>query len=258
MSVDTLGHRAAQDLHAAASTVDVERSLEQALADRRRRTWQVTLLVAATAIAVVVAWLATTDLFAGEQSAPPADRAPRDVVGARLSVPVEVTVPTGWIAGRDAQAVELRPADGSNRSITLVGQPVLVYEPPDYQLRPLREDLVVWTRTRSDLKVSEPFGLDGPGFAWSGTEMILVLRPGLEEAPLVALTAAEGNHGGLSYRNDSLTITSADETFLWDVIYLTDSPPLLVASRSPDADDPVLKAARDELLQSLVVTTPPD
>ena len=121
-----------------------------------------------------VGWVGSR-LVTDEQSAPPLDSAPSEVVGARLSVPVELTVPEGWVVTRDAQAVELRPLDGSDRSITLVGQPVMVYQPPDYQLKPLRDDLVVWTTTHPDLEVSDQFGLDGPDFAWTGTEMELAL-----------------------------------------------------------------------------------
>lgn len=248
MSLDTLGRRAAQDLRAAASTSDVERSLQQALDRDRRRPWKLALLVAATAIAVVVAWLATTDLFPSRHSAPPADGDAREVVGVRLSVPVEAAVPQGWVTSRDAASVELRPADGSDRSITLVGQPVVVYEPPSYDLKPLREDLVVWTRTHPDLRVSDDWGIDGPDFAWTGTEMRLSVPPGTEAIPLVPLPSDAGR----------LTVTSGDGTFLWDVIYLADSPPLLVASRSPVADDQPLKTARDELLESLTITAPPN
>jgi hypothetical protein len=55
-----------------------------------------------------------------------------------------------------------------------------------------------------------------------------------------------------------LSITEQDRTFLWDVIYLTDSPPLLMASRSSIPNDAELKSARNELLQSLQVNPPPN
>lgn len=250
MSLDTLGLLAAQDLRAAASEVEVERSLQRSLTGRRRgRAVGAAMLVVAVVAAVVVGWLATHDLFRGEESAPPLDSGPAVTVGDRLSVPVALTVPEGWDVRRDDRAVELRPLDRSDRSITLVGQPVMVFEPPDYQLRPLREDLVVWTTTHPDLDVSDQFGLDGPGFAWTGTEMTLSLKPDATEIPLVPKPATDRDLSTLS-------VKGADKTFLWDVIYLTDSPPLLVASRSSTPDDPVLKAGRDELLQSLVITTP--
>jgi hypothetical protein len=206
---------------------------------------------------VVVGWFGLRVVLEDQQSAPPLNDAPRQIVGSRLSVPATLTVPDGWGVVRDAESVELRPLNGGDQTITVVGQPVVVFEPPDYQPVPLRDDLVVWTTTRSDLRVSDRFGLDGPGFAWTGTQMTLALRAGIDEAPLVALRRGGGDHWGLSYRNDALTITSADETFHWDVIYLTDSPPLVVASRSSVPDDDVLKAARNELLESLQLTTPP-
>ena len=201
-------------------------------------------------LVLVLGWVGSR-LITDEQSAPPLDSAPRDIVGGRLSVPVELTVPSGWVVTRDAQAVVLRPLDGSSSSITLVGQPVMVYEPPDYRLKPLRDDLVVWTTTHPDLEVSDQFGLDGPGFAWTGTEMELALSAGSSDVPLVPVP-------GRPYPLTPLDITKADRTFLWDVIYLTDSPPLLVASQSPIPDDAVLKSARNELLQSLQVTSPPN
>lgn len=252
MSLDTLGLLAAQDLHAAASEVDVERSLQRALAGRRRgRAVSATILVVAVVAVVVVGWLASHNLFGGEQSVPPLDSGPAVVVGAQLSVPVALTVPEGWEVRRDDRAVELRPLDRSDRSITLVGQPVMVFEPPGYQLRPLREDLVVWTTTHPDLEVSDQFGLDGPGFAWTGTELTLSLKPDMSKVPLVPKPATDRDLSTLS-------VKAADKTFLWDVIYLTDSPPLVVASRSSTPDDPVLKAGRDELLQSLQTSPPPN
>lgn len=248
MSIDTLGHRAAEDLRSATAGIDVERMLN--LAPTRRasaRRWTTVVVVATVLLVLVLGW-AGSRVMTDEQSAPPLDSAPTDVVGGRLSVPVEVTVPSGWVASRDAQNVELRPADGSERSITLVGQPVKVFEPPDYDLKPLRDDLVVWMRTHPDLQVSDDFGIDGPDFAWTGTERELAVPPRMGEIPLAPLPSGP----------DPLTVTSQDGTFLWDVIYLSDSPPLLVVSRSPLADDPVLKPARDELLQSLTITTPPN
>lgn len=250
MSLDTLGLLAAQDLHAAASEVDVERSLQRSLTGRPRgRAVGAAILVVAVVAAVVVGWLATHDLFGGEQSAPPLDRAPAQVVGGRLSVDVELQVPEGWKVIRDAQAVVLRSSDESGSSMTLIGQPVMVYQPPDYRLKPLREDLVVWTTTHPDLEVSDRFGLDGPDFAWTGTEMELGLSAGSADVPLVPVP-------GRPYPLTRLEITRADRTFLWDVISLPDSPPLLVASQSPIPDDAGLKSARNELLQSLVITTP--
>lgn len=248
MSIDTLGRRAAADLRSATSGVDVERSLTQARArGRTPRRWMTVVVVATVLLVLVLGW-AGSRVMTDEQSAPPLDSAPSEVVGGRLSVPVEVTVPSGWGVLRDAQAVELRPLDGSDRSIILVGQPGMVFEPPAYRLKPLVEDLVVWTTSQPDLKVRDRFGIDGPGFAWAGTEMELALRPGTSEVPLVPLPSGP----------DPVTITDADRTFLWDVVYLTDSPPLLVASRSSSADDVVLKSARAELLQSLQVNPPPN
>lgn len=257
MSIDTLGFRAAGELFAATEALDAERSLHAALTPGPRRDARSAVLVAACLVlVVVVGWLGMRVVLQDQQSAPPLDDAPRQIVGSRLSVPATASVPDGWGVVRDAESVELRPFNGADQTITVVGQPVVVFEPPDYQPVPLRDDLVVWTTTRSDLKVSDRFGLDGPGFAWTGTQMTLALRSGIDEAPLVAMKGGGGDHWGLSYRNDALTITSADRTFHWDVIYLTDSPPLLVASRSATADDAALNAAREELLQSLQVTAP--
>jgi hypothetical protein len=251
MSIDTLGHRAAEDLRSAVADLDVERSLTQALAPRESaRRWATALVVATVVMVLVLGWVGS-GLFTDEQSAPPLDSAPRDVVGGRLSVPVELTVPEGWGVTRDAQAVVLHPLDGSNSSMTLIGQPVMVYQPPDYRLRPLGEDIVVWTTTHPDLKVSDRFGLDGPGFAWTGTEMELALSAGASDVPLVPVP-------GRPYPLTPLEITTADRTFLWDVVYLADSPPLVVASQSPIPDDAALKAARSELLQSLQVNPPPN
>jgi hypothetical protein len=247
MSIDTLGTQAAERLRLAASECDAEHALADALArNRHDRVRSATLLVAAVAVAVIVGWLAAHELFGGERSAPPLDSAPAPVVGERLSVPVSFPVPEGWEATRDAQTVELRPQNGSDRSITLVGQPVMVFEPPDYDLKPLRDDLIVWVETRNDLKVTDQFGLDGPDFAWAGTETQLSLKPGIDEAPLIPLPGGP----------DPLVITDAHRTFHWDVIYLTDSPPLVIASRSADADDDVLETARDALLESLQVPPP--
>lgn len=245
MSIDTLGQRSAEDLRTAASEIDVERSLRDAVG-RERPAWRwTTVLVAATVVLVLVVVWAGSSVMTDEQSAPPLDSAPAEIVGRGVSVDIQATVPEGWEVVRDAQTVELRPLDGSDSAITMVGQPVKVYEPPDYRLKPLREDLVVWTTTHPDLEVTYKWGLDGPNFAWHGTEMRLGLKRG-NETPLVPLPSG----------TTPLAISDADQTFLWDVIYLSDSPPLLVASRSPSADDPVLKAARDELLQSLTITTP--
>lgn len=250
MSLDTVARRATAALHSAASDLDVDRALALSVHNHRRSRFAGPLLVAATLLLVLAAGWLGSRLVTDEQSAPPLDSAPRDVVGDRLSVPVELSVPEGWVVTRDAQAVVLNPQGGSDRSITMVGQPVMVYEPPDYRLKPLRDDLVVWTTTHPDLEVSDQFGLDGPDFAWTGTEMELALPAGAPSVPLVPVP-------GRPYPLTRLDITQADRTFLWDVIYLTDSPPLLVASRSSIADDPHLKAARNALLQSLQVNPPP-
>lgn len=246
MSIDTLGARAADDLRTAVSLVDVESAVADTLTRRRPVTTRATTAAVAIAVLVLVLGWAGSRVLDEEHPAPPL-QAPNEVVGNQLSVPVELTVPDGWRAARDTASVVLLPDDGSNRSITLVGQPVRVYEPPAYQVRPLREDLAVWTTTRRDLLVSDRFGFDGPDFAWTGTEMELALRPGIASAPLVPLP------GGY----DPLSITDADRTYLWDVIYFTDSPPLLVASRSDASDDTELKEARNALLQSLQFQPPP-
>ena len=250
MSIDTLGLQAAEVLRDATADVDVERSLNLALTPRAvTRRWTTVLVVAAVVTVLVLGWVGSR-LVTDEQSAPPLDLAPREVVGDGLSVPVRLTVPEGWVVKRDARAVVLSPLDGSSSSMTLLGQPVMVYQPPDFRLRPLREDLVVWTTTHPDLQVRDQFGLDGPGFAWSGTEMELALADGASNVPLVPVPGRPSLA--------PLEITTSDRTFLWDVIYLTDSPPLLVASQSPIADDAALKSARDELLQSLQASPPPN
>jgi hypothetical protein len=209
------------------------------------------MLVAAVLVLLLAVGWVGSQLVTDEQSAPPLGPAPSETVGARLSVPVEVSVPEGWVVARDAQAVVLNPQDGSERSIILLGQPVVVYQPPTYEAKPLRDDLVVWTTTHPDLEVSDQFGLDGPDFAWTGTEMELSLRKGASDVPLVPIP-------GRPYPMTSLDITDQDKTFLWDVIYLTDSPPLLMASQSPRSDDADLKSARNELLQSLQVNPAPN
>lgn len=251
MSLDTAARRATIALQAGVSDADIDRALARTVEHPRRNRHAGPLLVAAALVLLLaLGWLGS-QLVTDEQSAPPLDSAPGEVVGARLSVPVEATVPDGWSVQRDAQAVVLNPQDASDTSITLVGQPVLVYQPPDYQLKPLRDDLVVWTTTHRDLQVSDQFGLDGPDFAWTGTEMELGLRKGASDVPLVPIP-------GRPYPMTPLDITERDKTFLWDVIYLTDSPPLLVASRSSIPDDADLKSARNELLKSLQVNPPPN
>jgi hypothetical protein len=255
MSLDTVARRASTTLRSAVSDADIDRALHHALdrSDDNRRWIRLAgpLLVAAVLVLLLAVGWAGSQLLTTEQSAPPLQPAPSETVGARLSVPVEASVPDGWNVQRDARAVELGPMDGSDRSIILLGQPVVVYQSPDYQLKPLREDLVVWTTTHPDLEVSDQFGLDGPDFAWTGTEMELALRRGTSDVPLVPIP-------GRPYPMTPLSITEQDRTFLWDVIYLTDSPPLLMASRSSIPNDAELKSARNELLQSLQVNPPPN
>jgi hypothetical protein len=251
MSLDTVARQATIALQSAVSDADVDRALTQTVEHRRQNRLAEPLLVAAVLVLLLAVGWVGSQLVTDEQSAPPLDPAPSEIVGARLSVPVEVTVPDGWSVQRDAQAVVLIPQDASDMSITMVGQPVVVYQPPVYQLKPLRDDLVVWTTTHPDLEVNDQFGLDGPGFAWTGTEMELGLRKGASDIPLVPIP-------GRPYPMTPLDITEQDKTFLWDVIYLTDSPPLLVASRSSIPNDADLKSARNELLQSLQVNPPPN
>jgi hypothetical protein len=246
MSIDTLGARAAQDLFDATADLDVERALGsvQHRFSGRRRTF--TLLVAACAVLLLIAgWLGARTVLQDRESAPPLDDNPAQVVGSGLSVPAQLSVPDGWTAVRDASTVELRPSDGSDSSITLVGQPVKVYQPPRYRLAPLAEDLMVWTTKHPDLEVSDRFGLDGPGFAWTGTQMTLAVAPSSTDVPLIPLPG----------QDTPLSISQEDGLFLWDAIYLTDAPPLVIASRSSTPDDPTLKEARASLLQSLQVNT---
>ena len=248
MSIDTLAHQASQGLKDATRDLDLDDALRTTLDRSGGRRRIVPALVIATAILVlIVGWSLSGELRRSAVPVPPADAPSPVLVGQKLGAPMTAVAPDGWEVLRNGSYVEMRPADGSPGVHLFMLVPRKVYDPPSYELAPLRDDPIIWMTTHPDLTTNGQFGVDGPGFAWMGTKVDVSLKPKADEGGLhlMPLSKAPGS--------PPLAMTADDAMFRWIVIYFEDSDPLAIAATSPTPDDPRVIEAINELLASIQI-----
>ena len=248
MSIDTFARQASQELRDATCDLDVDDALRTTL-DRSggRRRILPPLVVVAAIIVLILGWSLSGELRRSAVPAPPADAPSPVLVGQKLGAPMTAMAPDGWEVLRNGSYVEMRPADGSPGVHIVMLVPRKVYDPPSYELAPLREDPAVWARTHPALTPSGAWGVDGPNFAWTGSKTDLSLSPKVKNdyVHLMPLSKAPGS--------PPLAITADDAMFRWIVIYFEDSDPLAIAAISPTPDDPRVIEAINELLASIQI-----
>lgn len=247
MSLDILARQASHDLVTATADLDVNDALRTTLdgAGRRRRIVPALAIVTAV-IVLIVGWALSGELRRSAVPAPPVDAPSPVLVGSQLGAPMSAVAPSGWDVINDSSYVELHATDGSQARIVMV-VPHEAYNPPAYELVPMKDDPALWTTTHPGLTTSGKFGVDGPGFAWAGTKADLSLsdKAGTESIPLVPLTKGAAT--------EDLSISADDQMFRWTVIYFEGSDPLAIAAISPKPDDPNLHRSINELLESIQI-----
>jgi hypothetical protein len=246
MPVDDLGRRAANELRAAAALSDEIAAL-QAVTGTGRPRWSGPRLIVVCVIAallVVSAAVVRVQLNPGA-SVSPAGQLAGTVVGEGLSVPVRFTVPADWTSPTDGAYVQLLPADGSDRSMT-VTPATLAFDPPGYTTTSRPTDWILWTLSHPGLEVRGRFGDYGDG--WEGSYMTLLLSgtatsPQITDRQVVPLVPLPGDAG-------SITISDDDQTFYWAVV-TTREGRTLVAGRSSIPNDTELWDAFFAALKSI-------
>ncbi len=248
MSIDAVARQACQGLTAATADIDVDNALRSTLGRTRRHRRLGPALVIVTAVLVLfVGWSLSGELRRSAVPAPPASTPGTAQVGGNLGAPLTAMAPEGWEVLKDRAYVDLRPSDGSPGVRIVMLVPRQVYDPPSYELAPLREDPAVWVRTHPALTPSGEWGVDGPNFEWSGSKTDLSLSAKAENdfVHLMPLSRGAGS--------PPLAITKDDAFFRWIVIYFEDAAPLAIAATSPLPNDPNLTNAINELLASIQI-----
>jgi hypothetical protein len=248
MSIDTIARQACRGLTAATADLDVDDALRNTLDRTRRHRRLGPALVIVTAVMVlIVGWSLSGELRRSAVPAPPASTPSAAQVGGKLGAPLTAAAPAGWAVLKDGAYVEMRPSDGAPGVHIFMVVPRKVYDPPSYELAPLREDPAVWARTHPALTPSGEWGVDGPDFAWSGstTDLSLSSKVKNDYVHLMPLSKAPGS--------PPLAITADDAMFRWYVIYFEDSDPLVIAAISPTPNDPNLTRSINDLLASIQI-----